>query len=110
MTSQNHDNNGPDIVDETKTSTTENLQHLSQQLKGHRSSSMSSTNRESLTSAFDVKNLESRYQQLVVALNSSYLTNDQLRKELEELKPQHQDTLNHLEKEKKECQQALEEE
>jgi hypothetical protein len=26
------------------------------------------------------------------------------------LKPQHQDTLNHLEKEKKECQQALEEE
>uniref|UniRef100_G1T4D8 Golgin subfamily A conserved domain-containing protein n=1 Tax=Oryctolagus cuniculus TaxID=9986 RepID=G1T4D8_RABIT len=51
--------------------------------------------------------VRSRYQELAVALDSSYLTNKQLSNTIEELKQQNQETLDQVEKEKKECQQKL---
>uniref|UniRef100_A0A8B7TT92 Golgin subfamily A member 2-like n=1 Tax=Castor canadensis TaxID=51338 RepID=A0A8B7TT92_CASCN len=104
MTSQKYADNGPNIEDKTKTfSTAESLLQLS---RG--SASIPSANQKGLTS--DVKNLESQYHRLVTALDSSHLTNNQLRKELEELKKEHQEIVNQLKKEKKQCQQELEEE
>ncbi|XP_008577354.1 PREDICTED: golgin subfamily A member 2 isoform X1 [Galeopterus variegatus] len=110
MTSpQNHDaDNGPNHMDETKTlSSTESLRQLSQQLNGLVSESTSYINGEGLASSANMKDLESRYQELAVALDSSYLANKQLSSTIEELKQQHQETLDQLEKEKKECQQKL---
>ncbi|KAG3288068.1 golgin A2, transcript variant X6 [Ictidomys tridecemlineatus] len=106
---QNHDANiGPNIMDETKTfSSTESLRQLSQQLNGLVSESTSYINGEGLSSSANMKDLESRYQELAVALDSSYLTNKQLSSKIEELKQQNQDTLDQLEKEKKACQEKL---
>ncbi|XP_063084355.1 golgin subfamily A member 2 isoform X3 [Cavia porcellus] len=86
---QNYDaDSEPNVMDETKTfSSTESLRQLSQQLNGLLS--------------------ESRYQELAVALDSSYLTNKQLSSKIEELKQQNQDTVQQLEKEKQESQQKL---
>nr|XP_008249231.3 golgin subfamily A member 2 isoform X4 [Oryctolagus cuniculus] len=98
---------GPALIDETKTlSSTESLRQLSQQLNGLVSESTSYLNGEGLT-ASNMKDLESRYQELAVALDSSYLTNKQLSNTIEELKQQNQETLDQVEKEKKECQQKL---
>ncbi|XP_021117607.1 golgin subfamily A member 2 isoform X3 [Heterocephalus glaber] len=97
----------PNVMDETKTfSSTESLRQLSQQLNGLLSESASYVNGEGLTSA-NMKDLESRYQELAVALDSSYLTNKQLSSKIEELKQQNQDTVQQLEKEKQEFQQKL---
>ncbi|KFO31894.1 Golgin subfamily A member 2 [Fukomys damarensis] len=97
----------PNVVDEAKTfSSTESLRQLSQQLNGLLSESTSYVNGEGLTSA-NMKDLESRYQELAVALDSSYLTNKQLSSKIEELKQQNQDTVQQLEKEKQEFQQKL---
>ncbi|XP_020019890.2 golgin subfamily A member 2 isoform X2 [Castor canadensis] len=106
---QLHDaDSGPNLMDETKTfSSTESLRQLSQQLNGLVSESTPYINGEGLTSSSNMKDLESRYQELAVALDSSYLTNKQLSSKIEELKQQNQDTLDQLEKEKKECQQKL---
>nr|XP_027799388.1 golgin subfamily A member 2 isoform X4 [Marmota flaviventris] len=106
---QNHDADiGPNIMDETKTfSSTESLRQLSQQLNGLVSESTSYINGEGLSSSANMKDLESRYQELAVALDSSYLTNKQLSSKIEELKQQNQDTLDQLEKEKKACQEKL---
>ncbi|XP_042536885.1 golgin subfamily A member 2 isoform X9 [Dipodomys spectabilis] len=99
---------GPDLMDETKTfSSTESLRQLSQQLNGLVSESTPYVNGEGLTSSTNMKDLESRYQELAVALDSSYLTNKQLSSKIEELKQQNQDTLDQLEKEKKDYQQKL---
>uniref|UniRef100_A0A8D1ADZ7 Golgin subfamily A conserved domain-containing protein n=1 Tax=Sus scrofa TaxID=9823 RepID=A0A8D1ADZ7_PIG len=88
-TTQNHDaENGPVPIDEnTSFSSTESLRQLSQQLNG-------------LVS-------ESRYHELSLALDSSNLTNKQLSSKIEELKQENQETLDQLEKEKKEFEQKL---
>uniref|UniRef100_A0A8D2D945 Golgin subfamily A conserved domain-containing protein n=1 Tax=Sciurus vulgaris TaxID=55149 RepID=A0A8D2D945_SCIVU len=106
---QNHDANiAPNLMDETKTfSSTESLRQLSQQLNGLVSESPSYINGEGLSSSANMKDLENRYQELAVALDSSYLTNKQLSSKIEELKQQNQDTLDQLEKEKKACQEKL---
>ncbi|XP_048199986.1 golgin subfamily A member 2 isoform X10 [Perognathus longimembris pacificus] len=72
---------GPDLMDETKTfSSTESLRQLSQQLNGLVSESTPYVNGEGLTSCTNIKDLE---------------------------KQQNQDTLDQLEKEKKDYQQKL---
>nr|AAB53335.2 cis-Golgi matrix protein GM130 [Rattus norvegicus] len=105
---QSHDaGNCSNLLEETKTfSSTESLRQLSQQLNGLVSESTSYINGEGLTSS-NMKELESRYQELAVALDSSYVTNKQLSSTIEELKQQNQDTLDQLEKEKKDYQQKL---
>ncbi|XP_029392753.1 golgin subfamily A member 2 [Mus pahari] len=105
---QSHDaGNCSNLMEETKTfSSTESLRQLSQQLNGLVSESTSYINGEGLTSS-NMKELESRYQELAVALDSSYVTNKQLSSTIEELKQQNQDTLDQLEKEKKDYQQKL---
>ncbi|XP_028740519.1 golgin subfamily A member 2 isoform X1 [Peromyscus leucopus] len=105
---QSHDaGNCSDLMEETKTfSSTESLRQLSQQLNGLVSESTSYINGEGLTSS-NMKELESRYQELAVALDSSYVTNKQLSSTIEELKQQNQDTLDQLEKEKRDYQQKL---
>ncbi|KAL1786030.1 golgin subfamily A member 2 isoform X1 [Sigmodon hispidus] len=105
---QSHDaGNCSNLMEETKTfSSTESLRQLSQQLNGLVSESTSYINGEGLTSS-NMKELESRYQELAVALDSSYVTNKQLSSTIEELKQQNQDTLDQLEKEKRDYQQKL---
>ncbi|XP_027279629.1 golgin subfamily A member 2 isoform X12 [Cricetulus griseus] len=99
--------NSSNLMEETKTfSSTESLRQLSQQLNGLVSESTSYINGEGLTSS-NMKELESRYQELAVALDSSYVTNKQLSSTIEELKQQNQDTLDQLEKEKRDYQQKL---
>ncbi|KAM7238409.1 hypothetical protein CapIbe_009929, partial [Capra ibex] len=106
---QNHDaNNGSGPIDEsTSFSSTESLRQLSQQLNGLVSESSSYINGEGLASPANIKNLESRYQELSVALDSSNLKNKQLSSKIEELKQENQETLDQLEKEKKEFEQKL---
>ncbi|XP_029415826.1 golgin subfamily A member 2 isoform X11 [Nannospalax galili] len=95
------------LMEETNTfSSTESLRQPSQQLNGLVSESTSYINGEGLTSS-SMKDLESRYQELAVALDSSYVTNKQLSSTIEELKQQNQDTLDQLEKEKKDYEQKL---
>ncbi|XP_017174848.1 golgin subfamily A member 2 isoform X1 [Mus musculus] len=105
---KSHDaGNCSNLMEETKTfSSTESLRQLSQQLNGLVSESTSYINGEGLTSS-NMKELENRYQELAVALDSSYVTNKQLSSTIEELKQQNQDTLDQLEKEKKDYQQKL---
>ncbi|XP_032721855.1 golgin subfamily A member 2 isoform X1 [Lontra canadensis] len=105
---QSHDaENGPFLTDENEClSSTESLRKLSQQLNGLVSESSSYVNGEGLSSA-NMKDLESRYQELSLALDSSNLTNKQLSNKIEELKQQNQDSLDQLEKEKKEFEQKL---
>nr|XP_044998095.1 golgin subfamily A member 2 isoform X2 [Jaculus jaculus] len=105
---QNHDADScSNLMEETKTfSSTESLRQLSQQLNGLVSESTSYINGEGLTSS-NMKDLESRYQELAVALDSSYVTNKQLSNTIEELKQQNQEALDQLEKEKKEYEQKL---
>ncbi|OWK10730.1 hypothetical protein Celaphus_00005187 [Cervus elaphus hippelaphus] len=84
---QNHDadNSSGPIDESTSFSSTESLRQLSQQLNGLVSESSSYINGEGLASPANIKNLESRYQELSVALDSSNLTNKQLSSKIEEL-------------------------
>ncbi|XP_058380145.1 golgin subfamily A member 2 isoform X2 [Diceros bicornis minor] len=84
---QNHDaEHGPSPMDESiSISSTESLRQLSQQLNGLVKESTSYINGEGLASSANIKNLESRYQELSVALDSSNLTNKQLSSKIEEL-------------------------
>ncbi|XP_036710145.1 golgin subfamily A member 2 isoform X2 [Balaenoptera musculus] len=106
---QNRDaDRDPSPIDEsTSFSSTESLRQLSQQLNGLVSESPSYINGEDLASCTDIKNLESRYQELSVALDSSNLTNTQLSSKIEQLKQENQETLDRLEKEKKEFAKKL---
>ncbi|VFV21330.1 low quality protein: golgin subfamily [Lynx pardinus] len=106
---KNHDaKNEPFLMEENKClSSTESLRQLSQQLNGLVSESSSYINGEGLATSANIKDLESRYQELSLALDSSNLTNKQLSSKIEELKQQHQETLDQLEKEKKEFEQKL---
>ncbi|XP_025744068.1 golgin subfamily A member 2 isoform X1 [Callorhinus ursinus] len=106
---QSHDaENGPFLMDESKcVSSTESLRQLSQQLNGLVSEPSAYINGEGLAASTNMKDLESRYQELSLALDSSNLTNKQLSSKIEELKQQNQETLDQLEKEKKEFEQKL---
>ncbi|XP_059958364.1 golgin subfamily A member 2 isoform X2 [Mesoplodon densirostris] len=101
------DNDPSPIGESTSLSSTESLRQLSQQLNGLVSESPSYINGEGLASCTDIKNLESRYQELSVALDSSNLTNKQLSSKIEQLKQEKQETLDRLEKEKKEFEKKL---
>ncbi|NXX60146.1 GOGA2 protein, partial [Scopus umbretta] len=88
-------------------SSTESLRQLSEQLNGLVSQSTSYVNGESAVSSTNIKEMETRYQELAVALDSSNLTNKQLVTKIEELKQQNQEAVNQLEKEKKEFEQKF---
>ncbi|XP_051492628.1 golgin subfamily A member 2 isoform X1 [Apus apus] len=95
-------------VDENRSfSSTEGLRQLSEQLNGLVSQSTSYVNGESAVSSTNIKEMETRYQELAVALDSSNLTNKQLVTKIEELKQQQQEAVNQLEKEKKEFEQKF---
>ncbi|XP_077624435.1 golgin subfamily A member 2 isoform X1 [Crocuta crocuta] len=106
---QNHNaENDSFLMEESKClSSTESLRQLSQQLNGLVSESSSYINGEGLASPANIKDLESRYQELSLALDSSNLTNKQLSSKIEELKQQNQEALDQLEKERKEFEQKL---
>ncbi|XP_028919993.1 golgin subfamily A member 2 isoform X1 [Ornithorhynchus anatinus] len=95
-------------LDESKSlSSTDSLRQLSEQLNGIVSQSTSYINGEGPAPSANMKELESRYQELAVALDSSNLTNKQLSSKIEELKQQNQEALNQLEKEKKDFEQKF---
>ncbi|NXP80135.1 GOGA2 protein, partial [Ramphastos sulfuratus] len=95
-------------LDENKSfSSTESLRQLSEQLNGLVSQSTSYVNGESAVSSTSIKEMETRYQELAVALDSSNLTNKQLVTKIEELKQQNQEAVNQLEKEKNEFEQKF---
>ncbi|XP_044848253.1 golgin subfamily A member 2 isoform X8 [Mauremys mutica] len=95
-------------LDENRSlSSTESLRQLSEQLNGLVSQSTSYVNGESAVSSTNMKEMETRYQELAVALDSSNLTNKQLSTKLEELKLQNQEAMNQLEKEKKGFEQKF---
>ncbi|XP_035410940.1 golgin subfamily A member 2 [Cygnus atratus] len=95
-------------LDENRSlSSTESLRQLSEQLNGLVSQSTSYVNGESAISSTNIKEMETRYQELAVALDSSNLTNKQLITKIEELKQQNQEAMNQLEKEKKEFEQKF---
>ncbi|XP_059514175.1 golgin subfamily A member 2 isoform X1 [Myotis daubentonii] len=105
---QNYDpENVPFVLSESTFSSTESLRQLSQQLNGLVCESASFVNGEGLASSANIKALESRYQELSLALDSSNLTNKQLSSEIEELKRQNQEIADQLEKEKQEYKQKL---
>ncbi|KAM6192987.1 golgin subfamily A member 2 isoform 1-T1 [Sarcoramphus papa] len=96
------------VLDENRSfSSTESLRQLSEQLNGLVSQSTSYVNGESAVSSTNIKEMETRYQELAVALDSSNLTNKQLVTKIEELKQQNQEAVNQLEKEKKEFEQKF---
>ncbi|XP_045702071.1 golgin subfamily A member 2 isoform X2 [Phyllostomus hastatus] len=106
--SQNYDpESGPFVLPESTFSSTESLRQLSQQLNGLVCESASFVNGEGLASSANIKALESRYQELSLALDSSNLTNKQLGSQIEELKRQNQEIADQLEKEKQEYKQKL---
>ncbi|XP_044120719.1 golgin subfamily A member 2 isoform X2 [Neovison vison] len=80
-----HTENGPFLTDENEClSSTESLRQISQQLNGLVCEPSSCVNGEGLSSA-NMKDLENRYQELSLALDSSNLTNKQLSNKIEEL-------------------------
>ncbi|KAM8803392.1 golgin subfamily A member 2 isoform 2-T2 [Rhynchonycteris naso] len=105
---QNYDpENGPFVLSESTFSSTESLRQLSRQLNGLVGESAPFVNGEGLASSANIKALESRYQELSLALDSSNLTNRQLSSEIEELKQQNQELVDQVEKEKQEYKQKL---
>ncbi|XP_023366237.1 golgin subfamily A member 2 [Otolemur garnettii] len=96
------------LMDEIETfSSTESLRQLSQHISSLVSESTSYVNGTSLSSSINLKDLESRYHELAVALDSSYLTNKQLSSKVEELQEKNQELMDQLEKERKEHQQKF---
>lgn len=87
-------------------SSTDSLRQLSEQLNGLVSQGNSYVNGENVISSTSPE-VESRYQDLSAALDSSNLTNQQLGAKIEELKQQNQDVLDHLDKERKNFEQKL---
>ncbi|XP_018419556.1 PREDICTED: golgin subfamily A member 2 [Nanorana parkeri] len=79
-------------------SSTDSLRQLSEQLNGLVSQNNSYMNGENVSSSPE---LESRFQDLSAALDSSNLTNKQLSAKIEELKLQNQDVMEKLDKERK---------
>ncbi|NXL58431.1 GOGA2 protein, partial [Chordeiles acutipennis] len=93
-------------LDENRSfSSTESLRQLSEQLNGLVSQSTSYVNGESAVSSTDIKEMETRYQELAVALDSSNLTNKQLVTKIEELV--RNNPTNQFDVEKKEFEQKF---
>ncbi|KAJ8346807.1 hypothetical protein SKAU_G00282080 [Synaphobranchus kaupii] len=89
-------------------SSTESLRQLSQQLNGLLSESPSSyVNGDSAASPANEKELETRNQELMTALDSSKLTNTQLSTKLDQLTHQSQELTEQLQKERKEFEQKF---
>ncbi|XP_063288690.1 golgin subfamily A member 2 isoform X3 [Pelobates fuscus] len=86
--------------DNKSLSSTDSLRQLSEQLNGLVSQTNSYVNGENVISTTSPE-LESRFQELASALDSSNLTNKQLSTKIEELKQQNQEIGNQLDKEKK---------
>ncbi|OWK59784.1 Golgin subfamily A member 2 [Lonchura striata] len=108
LTQMNEAADHKNALDENRSfSSTEGLRQLSEQLNGLVSQSASYVNGESAVSSTNIKEMETRYQELAVALDSSNLTNKQLVTKIEELKQQNQEAVNQLEKEKKEFEQKF---
>ncbi|XP_056361220.1 golgin subfamily A member 2 isoform X5 [Oenanthe melanoleuca] len=108
LTQMNEAEDHKNALDENRSfSSTEGLRQLSEQLNGLVSQSASYVNGESAVSSTNIKEMETRYQELAVALDSSNLTNKQLVTKIEELKQQNQEAVNQLEKEKKEFEQKF---
>ncbi|XP_068067472.1 golgin subfamily A member 2 isoform X3 [Anomalospiza imberbis] len=108
LTQMNEAEDHKNALDENRSfSSTEGLRQLSEQLNGLVSQSTSYVNGESAVSSTNIKEMETRYQELAVALDSSNLTNKQLVTKIEELKQQNQEAVNQLEKEKKEFEQKF---
>ncbi|XP_071980650.1 golgin subfamily A member 2 isoform X3 [Engystomops pustulosus] len=87
-------------------SSTDSLRQLSEQLNGLVSQGNSYVNGENVISSTSPE-VESRYQDLAAALDSSNVTNKQLSAKIDELKQQNQDVLEKLEKERKEFEQKF---
>ncbi|XP_069800016.1 golgin subfamily A member 2 isoform X2 [Dendropsophus ebraccatus] len=87
-------------------SSTDSLRQLSEQLNGLVSQGNSYVNGENIISASSPE-VESRYQDLAAALDSSNLSNKQLSSKIEELKQQNQDIMDKLDKERKEFEQKF---
>ncbi|NXY73453.1 GOGA2 protein, partial [Glareola pratincola] len=93
-------------LDENRSiSSTESLRQLSEQLNGLVSQSTSYVNGESAVSSTNIKEMETRYQELAVALDSSNLTNKQLVTKIEELV--RNNPTNQFDVEKKEFEQKF---
>ncbi|XP_044161167.1 golgin subfamily A member 2 isoform X5 [Bufo gargarizans] len=87
-------------------SSTDSLRQLSEQLNGLVSQGNSYVNGENIISSTSPE-VESRYQDLAAALDSSNLTNKQLSAKIDELKRQNQDALDQLDKERKGFEQKF---
>ncbi|XP_073456539.1 golgin subfamily A member 2 isoform X8 [Aquarana catesbeiana] len=103
-----NDYDGPKVTSDGNrfVSSTDSLRQLSEQLNGLVSQSNSYMNGENIISATSPE-LESRFQDLSAALDSSNLTNKQLSAKMDELNRQKQDVMEKLDKERKEFEQKF---
>ncbi|XP_067340147.1 golgin subfamily A member 2 isoform X6 [Channa argus] len=88
-------------------SSTESLRQLSQQLNGLVSESTAAYVNGDSTSPVSERELESRNQELAAALESSNLTNTQLKTKVDQLAQQSQEISDQLQKERKEFEQRF---
>ncbi|XP_016339996.1 golgin subfamily A member 2 [Sinocyclocheilus anshuiensis] len=95
------------LEDNRPLSSTESLRQISQQLNGLLSESTTYINGDSGPPTVSEKELETRNQELAVALDSSALTNTQLSSKLETLTKQSQELSDQLQKERKEFEQKF---
>ncbi|XP_077334869.1 golgin subfamily A member 2 isoform X5 [Lithobates pipiens] len=105
---EQNDYDGPKVTSDGNrfVSSTDSLRQLSEQLNGLVSQSNSYINGENIISATSPE-LESRFQDLSAALDSSNLTNKQLSAKMDELNQQKQDVMEKLDKERKEFEQKF---
>uniref|UniRef100_A0A673GIA4 Golgin subfamily A member 2-like n=1 Tax=Sinocyclocheilus rhinocerous TaxID=307959 RepID=A0A673GIA4_9TELE len=103
----NSDNPGLQVCLSRPLSSTESLRQISQQLNGLLSDSTTYINGDSGPPTVSEKELETRNQELAVALDSSALTNTQLSSKLETLTKQSQELSDQLQKERKEFEQKF---
>ncbi|XP_040180708.1 golgin subfamily A member 2 isoform X3 [Rana temporaria] len=105
---EQNDYDGPKVTSDGHrfVSSTDSLRQLSEQLNGLVSQSNSYMNGENTISATSPE-LESRFQDLSAALDSSNITNKQLSAKMDELNQQKQDVMEKLDKERKEFEQKF---
>ncbi|XP_054992424.1 golgin subfamily A member 2 isoform X2 [Sorex araneus] len=89
------------------TSSTESLRQLSQKLNGLVSEPSPCLKGQGVMSPTNLRSLESRYQEISLALDQSNVEKKDLTNKILELQHQHQCTVAQLEKEKKEFEQKL---
>ncbi|XP_075434680.1 golgin subfamily A member 2 isoform X3 [Ascaphus truei] len=96
----------PPLDENRSLSSTDSLRQLSEQLNGLVSQTNSYVNGENIISTSSPE-LESRFQEMAAALDSSHLTNKQLSTNMEELKQHNQEIVGQLDKEKKGYEQKF---